>query len=698
MRAWTCILGIAICLCGQAQVRINEVHASRTPGSDGQGVNGDWIELYNAGNQAVDLEGTTLALGTVLQRIDTALTLPARSFFLLCCDRYPELGSDHLVFALPRNGGSLLLIAADRTTVLDVFHWPSLPAGVSIGRIADGGKAWGFFIDPTPGNSNATSASASRCLAIPQITEERDGRFRISTPDRATIRYTTDNSEPVPDSPIYGSPVDVPQGKVLRARAFAANAVPSDRVVLTAHLPRFAMAVVVAPEDLHGPNGIADTTNANFARKGHAWQRDAWMQWGNAASAPPIRTGIAVAGSGSRGLPKKNFKLMARDRFGSDAPITLPDSSTWTEVTLRADATPNAFLRNIFMAQVARRSGSNVDVQPATPVPLYLNGRYHGLYRAMPAKGKEWVEHLNNGEAVELMEGQAGKAVSGKRKSYLRMLAAIEGKARMDTLSALIDLPSLIDLACFDLWTGRADHDLNVRCWRPLNADGHWRWILYDMDLWASGTDPTVSRMCSAPSLEAPYVPQLLGDPATRDLLLARISALMATTLSADRAELLADSLYDRYAYAMRMDRARWVDEMNVPSPEETHADLLDHVRTRNGSLLAQLGKQTGLATRTLDVSVEPAQAGTVFVEDLPLTDDERMMSLFANVPLRLTVIASPGMEFAGWKGADGDGNTLTVVTSRNKAVKAMFRPIGLSSQRRLKQGGEKRLAVGITQ
>jgi len=697
MRAWTCILGIAISLCGQAQVRINEVHATRTPGSDGEGVNGDWIELYNAGTQAVDLEGTTFVMGTVLHRIDAALSIQARSFFLFWCDRDQQLGSAHLPFTLPRTGGSLLLIAADRATVLDVFHWPALPAGVSIGRVNDGGKAWGFFVDPTPGNSNAASVSASRCLAIPQITEELGGKIRINSPDHATIHYTTDNSEPGPDSPIYGPMSDVPPGTVLRARAFAPNAVPSECAVLTTHLPRYAMALVVAPEDLHGPNGIADTTNANYARKGKAWQRDAWMQWGNAAFTPPVRVGIAVAGSGSRGLPKKNFKLLARDRFGSDAPITLPDSSTWNEVTLRADATPNAFLRNIFMAEVARRSGSNVDVQPSTAVPLYLNGQYQGLYRAMPSKGKEWVEHLNNGGSIDLMEGPAGIAVNGKRKSYLHMMAAIADKAPLDTLSSLIDLPSLIDLACFDLWTGRADNDLNVRCWRPRDADGRWRWILYDMDLWAASIDPTVSRMCSAPSLEAPYVPQLLGDPATRDLLLARITALMATTLSADRAALLADSLYDRYAYAMRMDQARWAGEMTVTTPDEARADLLDHVRNRNGSLLAQLGKQESLAMRTLEVSVEPAQAGTVFVEDLPLTDDERTMSLFENVPLRLTVIAAPGMEFAGWKGADGDGTTLLVATSKNRSVKAMFRPIGLS-QRGLKQGSEKRFAVGIPQ
>lgn len=678
MRRATSAFLFLLLLHAHAQMRINEVHCTRAPGSDGKGNAGDWIEVYNAGNSPTDLLGYTFAITGMIQRIETSVLVPAKGYRVLWCDNTSDEGPDHLALSLPRLGATLLLIAPDRVTVLDLFAWPALPAGVSMGRERDGERAWGYFAVPTPGYSNLRSLAATRCLAMPTIRIDGD-RALITATNDATIHFTLDGTLPQSDSPLYTTPILAGTGAVLRARCFAKDAIPSPCAQYSLGIPDDAWALTISPEDLWGEHGIADRTSGNYARKGPKWQRSAGLQHGSDPDILPV--GIAISGSGSRSLAKKNFRLFARDRFGSDGPIQLPDGSAWREVMLRGDATANAFLRNSFIAEVVHRSGDRVDVQASTSMPLYINGRFQGLYRMMPAKNTAWAERLNAEEPVDLIEGPGVRVVSGSSAPYKRMLNAIADHAPFDTLDRLVDMGSLIDLACFDLWTGRADHDLNVRSWRPRTKNGRWRWVLFDMDLWSTPKDLTVQRMCSSSQLETPFLPQLLGMPETRDLLLARLSTLLATTLSADRAGALADSLIGTHRTAMRDDLACWKDSLEMPSPDASHEQLLTHIRQRSAPLLKQLATKTGKRIVELELVVDPPTSGSLILEGLPLTDDRKSVSVFSDVPIGLVAIPSVGMEFAGWRGADGEGAALFVAASKGRRIVATFRPIAVSRQ-----------------
>lgn len=500
--------------------------------------------------------------------------------------------------------------------------------------------------------------------------------------DGASIRYTLNGSKPDLHSARYRAPLRVPSGTVVTARSFATDGVPSPCAMYSTGVPASAWAVTLAPDDLVGLDGIADVPSGNRARKGRRWQRQAWLQQGDEV----FRVGLAISGNGSRSLPKHNFKLLVRDRFVGDNPVPLPDGSAWRELILRADGTPHAFLRNTFMKAVARQSGGRVDVQPSYPMHLFLNGQDQGLFRAMPAKGKEWVRSLNGGAPVELIEGPGVRVVSGGAEHYEQMQQALLGGASLDSLEQCMEVESLVELACFDLWTGRADHELNVRCWRPQKPGGRWRWILFDMDLWAPPEDRTVRRMCSAPTAETPYLPILLADPGMRDRLLARFAALLATTLAPDRAALTADSLFLRNRSAMMHDHALWKDRMEMPSPEAMRTRLLAHIGRRNRPLLEQLAKQTGKAIRSVTVEVYPAKSGQVLVEALPFTEEEREIKVFTGVPLHLEALAAPGMEFTGWKGAAGEGAKLVVSPRSNLRVTAVFAPVAVSRQGGLEQ------------
>lgn len=626
----------------------------------GGGTSPDWVEVYNPGPGSIDLQGFTLVSTGHTCRITASLPVKPSGLAVLWCDRHPEKGADHLDLKLPRKGGSLLLVDPDRRTVRDVYSWQALPTGVSLGRLHDGGKDWGFFTVPTPGTGNTVSQGVHRSLPVPEPVLTK-GMLHCPAPGNGTVRWTRDGRVPDVLSPVLPDTLPIVPPCVITLRAFAEDALPSDPVSFTFPTgpDRAFVAITIDPDSLYDPRrGILSSERSNYSRTGIDWRRVAQVEWHGAEAAHREAVRIAVHGSGTRGLAKKSFKL-----FGEE------------EIILRADASPHAFLRHLFMEAVARRA--EVDMQPGTPLPLWLNGAYHGLYRAMPAKNSAWLRSLSGAESIDLIDGPGAHALKGDDEAHGRLLGLLERGGPLDSLDALMETTSLLDLACFDLWTGRPDHDLNTRCWRPRERGGRWRWILYDLDLWAPPGEGTVERMCSATAPESPYLPWLLRHEELRPRLLARLSAWMATALAPDHATTLADSLYAAHSNLMHDDHARWKDELEIPTPEESIAALRAHIVSRPENLIAQLERYTGQRAKRITVRAEPQGAGEVLIEGLPLTNDTRIFKAFIGAPVRLTALAAPGLVFAGWSGTDARGSTILVDPGRVKEVRALFRPEG---------------------
>ncbi|MCC7501457.1 MAG: lamin tail domain-containing protein, partial [Flavobacteriales bacterium] len=151
MRCLILFFSVACCaFAGWGQgVLINELQpACQRSLSTPEGDHPDWVELIGTGPRTVDLNGHTLSLGARHHRFTSTLTLAPKQHLLLFFDGHPERGVTHVDLKLAREGGTLLLIAPDGGTVIDLYSWPSLPVDVSIGRLPDGARSWSFF--PTP--------------------------------------------------------------------------------------------------------------------------------------------------------------------------------------------------------------------------------------------------------------------------------------------------------------------------------------------------------------------------------------------------------------------------------------------------------------------------------------------------------------------------------------------------------------------
>ena len=132
-------------------IRLNEWMADPDSGSD-------WLELYNASNLPVALDGLFLT-DDLSDR--TRSPLPPLSFlgtgpdaFLqLFADSNPSAGTDHLDFSLRRTGEALGIYSSDGT-LFDALAFGLQSPGRSQGRWPDGDPSLVFLSIPSPGASN----------------------------------------------------------------------------------------------------------------------------------------------------------------------------------------------------------------------------------------------------------------------------------------------------------------------------------------------------------------------------------------------------------------------------------------------------------------------------------------------------------------------------------------------------------------
>jgi len=124
------------------------------------GLNGtspDWIELYNGGNESVNLSGMyltdNLANPTKWQFPDGTI-IESGGFLLIWADSASDSDGLHCGFGLRANGEEIALFASDGTTLIDSITYTKQLQDVSYGRIPDGADNWEHLLSATPGWGN----------------------------------------------------------------------------------------------------------------------------------------------------------------------------------------------------------------------------------------------------------------------------------------------------------------------------------------------------------------------------------------------------------------------------------------------------------------------------------------------------------------------------------------------------------------
>ncbi|MCC5835454.1 MAG: CotH kinase family protein [Opitutales bacterium] len=351
MRFLTILISLGLLLStsllnSQPAVRINEVMASNgSTIADEDGNYEDWIELYNHGDEAVDLSGWGLSdnynnpfkwafpQGTEIDAGDYLLVWASGK------NRNDPTGQLHSNYAISAAGEEVILTMPDGTRV-DELQPTAIPRDVSIGRVEGEGDDWFFFAEPTPGETNVgfNGVLLDDDLYFSAQSGLFEDTFLLTISNHQNeleIRYTLDGSDPTEKSPLYTEPIPIQQTITVTARSFSGSGARSfakaekyihstrDLLEKSSNLPILVM-------DANGAsNEVLDTrTTASGTPRVPAtfmlWDRE---ENGLSSLANPVDVfsfqGLRLRGSSSRHWDKRPYSIELWDERGFENHIEI---------------------------------------------------------------------------------------------------------------------------------------------------------------------------------------------------------------------------------------------------------------------------------------------------------------------------------------------------------------------------------------
>ena len=185
-------------------VFINELMASNDGDHpDEMGEYEDWIELFNAGEEAVDLGG--LLLADTLPAIDPwkfpadqpeVTIIQPNGFMVVYADQDLEQGPLHADFKLKKAGEevALLQIIGLDTLILDHVVFGSQTKNVTFGRYPDGSPVFVYTKKSTPLAANAPATGVHHIDPLNSLTDENTTVYPVPTDGPLYIRFNNELS------------------------------------------------------------------------------------------------------------------------------------------------------------------------------------------------------------------------------------------------------------------------------------------------------------------------------------------------------------------------------------------------------------------------------------------------------------------------------------------------------------------------
>ena len=531
-----------------------------------------WVELYNSGTTAVNLQnywlGTKNDVTKAWQLPDQQV--PAGGYVIIYCDKE---GTDenrfHTDFRLESGKGGNLYLFHDGEIVDQLEGMAKMPApDVAYGRETDGSSSWGYQLTPTPGAANGGGVvAATQILGAPVFSHK--GRVGNTTfnltltlpegaPEGAVIRYTTDGSEPTATSTQYNGPIAINSTKVIRAKVFCEGWLsPVSTAQSYIFHPR-SMTVPIISIQTKGTyiydNTIGIYPNNTSKDNQVDWRRPINIEMFTSEGSESEFNQLGetrIQGGESRKNALKSMAIYANKRFDPDHnrfnyeffPDQKPGIKKFKSFSLRDGGNDfdDLYFRDLI---IQRTMGQNTDLdwQAGHTAVLYINGEYMGMLNIRERSNEDNIYSNYDGlEDIDMIEisherekpswwTTVDKYIEELKEGTLdnynafKEFYSVEGHSLAE-YEEWMDVSEYLNIVIMNLFYANLDFPgNNIVFWRPNDKDTksglpkRWRFIAKDADFGLG----LYNRPNNHNTIDMLYNPSSYGDnwaftePATR--------------------------------------------------------------------------------------------------------------------------------------------------------------------------------------
>ena len=281
------------------------------------------------------------------------------------------------------------------------------------------------------------------------------------------------------------------------------------------------LSITGDPAALFGEAGILTFENRYFRGREYEKEVQATLLGRQGEEAFALNCGMRVYGSSSRGKNQPSFRLYARSEydgnktfhcyfFEDDYGVDNVRISDYKRIILRNSGDDNgyAYLRNELGNRLGGEAGFP-DVQHASPVCVYINGEYFGVYWFINNYDDRYFEEKYgeyDGRMV-VLEGQTSGLYEQEEEDETEKLVREEYNAFYEEISALdlnvdenwerlnktIDVENYLQYMALENYVCNQDYMVNnFRAYRYFSPegeyregtvfDGRYRFLLFDLD------------------------------------------------------------------------------------------------------------------------------------------------------------------------------------------------------------------------
>ncbi len=706
-------------LTANAQIKVNEIIASNEAShSDENGDFDDWIEIYNSSDISINIGGYYFSddpaeptKWQIPTNQSASTTIGAKGFMILWADSSPEEGPLHLDFKLGASGESVIITAADGTTLIDSVNFPQQSSDISWARETDGTGSFSYST-PSPNASNVGTVIVGEQASTPTFSLS-SGFYPAgltialsSENESAEIHYTLNGSVPTINSAVYSAPITTDTSIVLRAIAFEdgkdASEIATNTYIIGNQHTFPVVSFVMEPDSLFDYDkgmyviGDSSETTGEYPYVGaNFWEDFAYpvhIEYidENGNTGFEFDAEAEIAGNFSRAFPKKSFTINNNDKYGTNTftyPL-FPENSynEYDGFVLRAGAEERSRLQNEILRTINVEWNHANAMQGTRPVILYINGKYWGIYSLQERKNDDFIEARYGADDIDMIKGY-DTATDGDYEAYEDMIdnfldESLTGDEFYQYLDSVLDIESFTDHWIYQIYTSHGDEN-NIRYWRDRDPNGienprfwlptasnafetvntkKWHYVSYDFDWWQNlgEEDPanyfsSFRRFLTDETGGYQLLGRLMKNDTYKEVFLTRLADLMNTAFKPDYMMALIDSIDTSIEPEIQQDIDRWSDGWyDIGGPTDYDMEWVRttaewYVEDMPDYLYGEISDT--LQADTVRVNLNNIENGVIQLNTIqpPLTDGDWSGIYFEGTELYLNATSAPGFEFAGW-------------------------------------------------